>query len=58
MFWGILSVVLGLFAIWVTRKYPAKGRDIFLRDYQGYVGGVGLIFVGLWILLEYLQKHL
>ena len=56
--WGIGFMVVGILGVWFTNKYPVKGRDIYFRELQGYVGGYGCILLGIYILWECLfMKH-
>ena len=36
--WGLGSLLIGIFSIWFTKKYPTKGQDIWLLDIKGYLG--------------------
>ena len=49
---GIGSIIIGIFSLWFTRKYPTKGRDMWLLDFKGYAGGAILIIAGLLCLAK------
>ena len=54
---GSSLVALGIFFLWITQKYPAKGIDPFAQKYRGIFGGGGCILFGLWLLWQAFQKH-
>ena len=53
---SIGSIALGCYSIWSTFKHSArKEYDFTLVNAKGYIGGVGLIIIGLLTLLGYLK---
>ena len=51
IFWSIILIVLGIFILIITIKDGRKRRMELTTSYimhlKGYVGGIGLILVGL-----------
>jgi hypothetical protein len=57
LLWGVGSLLIGIFSLWFTRKYPTKGRDIWLLDQKGYLGGITGIIAAINFFLSAFSHH-
>jgi len=55
--WGIGLLLMSGISIWFTKKYPTKGRDIWLLDLKGYLAGVGFFIAALMFFWSAFHKH-
>ena len=58
LIWGIVSLIVGvLFLIWNIKNPAVKDNSEtpYLDkqwDQMGYIGAIGFIFLGIWLILE------
>ena len=59
IFWSIILIVFGIFILNMTikdgKKRQMKLTTAYIMHLQGYIGGIGLILVGLIILFRHIN---
>lgn len=51
---GVLCMIIGIIILFFVFKYPTKGSLSYI-DYEGYLGGLGFIALGIGFLIGQFQ---